>query len=76
MDWFDKKRAIAFVMPETGWNIGTFAWPLVTTFLVSVYAWRGAILIIGGIQLHGLVFSALVRSPKPRATKEVSGISR
>ena len=45
--------------------------PLATQFLIDLYGWRGALLLIGGLNLHGIICGASLR----RATDDVSEIT-
>ena len=45
--YFVKRRALASSMAVTGTAAGVFFWPPFARFLMDVYAWQGACLIIG-----------------------------
>ena len=51
-------------------SLGLFIWPPACQLLIDSYGWRGAFIIMGGVQLNGIVFSALIRpiTPPPMCT--------
>ena len=58
--YFDKRRAFATGLGVSGAGIGTFIFSPITSILIKVYTWQGAILIQSGLVLNciacGLVF--------------------
>ena len=57
---FTKNYATANGIARTGYSIGLFVFgPLVQLFL-NTYGWRGTMLLIGGISMHGVVSGALL----------------
>ncbi|XP_013779101.1 monocarboxylate transporter 12-like [Limulus polyphemus] len=59
--YFDKKRAFATGIAVCGSGFGTFALAPLTDWLVDYYGWKGAMMIVSGILLNGIVFGALYR---------------
>jgi MFS family permease len=59
--YFDKHRAIAFGIASAGCGVGTFLSPVILHYCNEHFGWRGAVLIIGGIQLNHVVCAALYR---------------
>ena len=61
--YFEKRRALAIGLAVTGSGLGAFAVPPLLEFLIHVYTWRGAMLILGGfcfnIVVAGLLFRPL-----------------
>ena len=56
--YFTKYRAFATGVAVCGTGLGTFTFALLSSVLVVTYGWQGAMLIIAGIALNGLVCSA------------------
>lgn len=59
--YFDKKRSLANGLATCGAGVGTIVFPHVTKYLIKVYAWRGALLILSGAFLNMTVFGFLMR---------------
>lgn len=59
---FEKRRGLATGLAVTGSGLGSFAFPPLMGYLMEVYAWRGMLLIMGGICLELLVAGSLYRS--------------
>ena len=71
---FDRYRNMALPFVTVGASVGNFCYPPLVTFFNELYGWRGAILIMGGLTLHLIVFSALLRPidvPKVLSEKTV-----
>jgi len=70
--YFTKKRAIATAVS----TIGLSFWSTITSptvqFLIEIYGWRGAILLIGAINLQMPVPAALYRPPRERSDPVVA----
>jgi predicted MFS family arabinose efflux permease len=60
-DYFDRYYDAANAIVHAGASIGIMVMPLLTQFLLQVYGWRGALLIIGGLNCHILVCGGLIR---------------
>ncbi|XP_022112176.1 monocarboxylate transporter 13-like isoform X2 [Acanthaster planci] len=61
--YFREKYALAAFVTLTGSPVGMMLYGPVTQFLVDVYGWRGAMLLLGGVSFHVVVASMLVRRP-------------
>lgn len=59
--YFDRRRAMATGIAVCGSGIGTFIFPPFMNFLLSLYGWRGSLMILAGISLHCCIFGALMR---------------
>ncbi|XP_046341534.2 monocarboxylate transporter 14-like [Haliotis rufescens] len=59
--YFDKRRSLANALGSLGGGVGTLALPPLLQMMMSVYTWRGALLITGGLVLNCAVFGALFR---------------
>jgi len=59
--YFDKKRAMATGIAVCGSGCGTFVFAPLGNWLVSMYGWKGANIIFGGIILQGCICGALMR---------------
>ena len=70
--WFAKKRSMMTGIMLNGSGIGTFILPPVASRLVSLYDWRIAYLIIGGITLVITVLAAQFLRRDPSAIKQQS----
>ena len=68
--YFEKRRGFATGLAVTGSGLGAFAFPPLFGKLIHIYAWRGALLIVGGIGFNIIVSGALFRAP-PMMTTEV-----
>ena len=59
--YFVQRRALAHGIYTTGLSVGFFTLPTVVRVIISQYAWQGALVLISGILLHGLIFAALLK---------------
>ncbi|XP_078056892.1 monocarboxylate transporter 3-like [Mustelus asterias] len=59
--YFSKRRTLAMGMAFTGVGIGSFVFSPLFQYLIDVYTWRGALLIIAGLMLNLMVCGALIR---------------
>ncbi|GIY90396.1 monocarboxylate transporter 12 [Caerostris darwini] len=59
--YFEKQRAFATGVAVCGSGMGTFALAPLTEYLVEMYGWKGAMLIIAALVLNCTVFGALFR---------------
>lgn len=62
--YFEKRRPVANALASAGECICTFAFTPLFQLLIDSYSWRGALLILGGLQLHLCVCGALLRPLK------------
>jgi MCP family monocarboxylic acid transporter-like MFS transporter 12 len=63
--YFDKKRSLACGIIVMGMGLGYTVWPPLTQFLVDTFGWRGAMIILSGLSMHGIPLGALLR-PIPK----------
>ena len=81
--YFHKKRAFATGLAVAGSGIGTFLFAPLTEWLIEMYTWKGALIVIGGIMLNivacGAVFrpleATLGRKKKPLLDQEETSIT-
>ena len=59
-NYFDTCYDVADAITHAGVSCGVILMPLLTQFLSDVYGWRGALLILGGLNLHIVVSGALL----------------
>lgn len=59
--YFDKRRALATGIAVCGSGIGSFVFAPLSEALLSRYSWKGAMWILSGLSLNGIVFAALFR---------------
>ncbi|XP_058870440.1 monocarboxylate transporter 13-like [Acipenser ruthenus] len=59
--YFHQRRTLATGVGFMGVGVASFAFSPLFQFLVDHYAWRGALLILGGLSLNLLVCGALLR---------------
>lgn len=62
--YFDRKRPMANALSSAGECMLTFVFTPLSQWLVDSYSWRGAMLILGGLQLNLCVCGALLRPLK------------
>ncbi|KAI5104420.1 monocarboxylate transporter 13 [Silurus meridionalis] len=65
MQYFSKRRSLAMGLGFTGVGLSSFAFSPLFQFLVQLYGWRGALLILGGLSLNIIVSGALIRPLGP-----------
>ena len=46
-----------------GIGIGVFVWPVITTSLIGAYGWRGALIVVAALHLHGVPCCAMLAPP-------------
>ncbi|XP_077445835.1 monocarboxylate transporter 13-like isoform X3 [Stigmatopora argus] len=66
MTSFTRRRTFALGLAFTGIGVASFAFNPLFQFLVETYAWRGALLILGGLSLNIVPCGALIRRQGPR----------
>jgi hypothetical protein len=59
--YFEKRRAFATGLAVAGSGIGTFLFAPLIEKLIETFAWRGTLLIIGGIMYNLMICGALLR---------------
>ena len=60
--YFNKRRALATGIAVCGSGIGAFVFSPLTETTIRAYGWRGALMILSGVCLNGMVSGALFRS--------------
>lgn len=65
--YFEKKRAFATGVAVCGSGIGGFVFAPLCVYLINEYSWKGALWIVSGIVLNGVIFSCFYR-PLPKRT--------
>ncbi|XP_060068752.1 monocarboxylate transporter 12-like [Ylistrum balloti] len=68
--YFEKRRALATGIATCGSGIGGFVFAPLSVLLLETYGWRGAMWIITGIVLNGIVFASFYRSDYPLTVKD------
>ena len=66
--YFKKKRALATGIAVCGSGVGGFVFAPLCEFLIAEYTWKGAMWVISGICLNGVVVTALLR-PLPGSSE-------
>ncbi|XP_048041749.1 monocarboxylate transporter 13 [Megalobrama amblycephala] len=61
MQYFTMRRSLAMGLGFTGVGLASFAFSPLFQYLVEVYAWRGALLILGGLSFNMIACGALIR---------------
>ncbi|XP_063043294.1 monocarboxylate transporter 13 isoform X2 [Engraulis encrasicolus] len=61
MQYFTRRRSLAMAIGFTGVGLSSFAFSPLFQFLLETYAWRGALLILGGMSLNMVACGALIR---------------
>ncbi|XP_041820971.1 monocarboxylate transporter 13 [Chelmon rostratus] len=74
---FTRRRALALGLAFSSVGISSFAFNPLFQLLVETYAWRGALLILGGLSLNIVPCGALVRPKRrPKAPAKADSESR
>ncbi|CAG5958413.1 unnamed protein product [Menidia menidia] len=71
--YFEKRRPVANALASSGECIFTFVLTPLFQLLIDSFSWRGALLILGGLQLNLCVCGMLLRPLK--ATRTVTSVS-
>ena len=64
--YFEKRRGLATGLAVTGSGLGAFIFPPLMNYIEALYAWRGMLLLFGGICFNVMVAGALFRPPQMR----------
>lgn len=59
--YFNKRKALAYGIAMSGRAIGIFILPPLLQYLINLYSWRGALLILGGLVSNLCVCGSLMR---------------
>ncbi|XP_012718434.2 monocarboxylate transporter 13 [Fundulus heteroclitus] len=74
--YFEKKRPVANALASAGECILTFSLTPLFQLLIDCFSWRGALLILGGLQLHLCVCGLLLRPIRtPGAAASIRRVS-
>ncbi|XP_035264430.1 monocarboxylate transporter 13 [Anguilla rostrata] len=72
LQYFTHRRSLAMALGFTGVGLSSFAFSPLFQLLVKLYAWRGALLILGGLSFNMMVCGALIRPlPAPKALEQI-----
>jgi len=63
--YFQRRRAFATGIAVCGAGVGCFVFAPLCKYLLTVYAWKSAMLIVSGITLNGVVFASLLVPLRP-----------
>lgn len=74
--YFEKKRALATGIAVCGSGIGNFVFAPLCEFLLKKYSWQGAMWIISGMVLNGIVFSTFFRPLSETCAKKKNNNSK
>ena len=69
--YFQKRRAIATGIAVCGAGVGGFVMAPFGRFLLDIYDWKNAMLIVAGISLNSCVFACLLRPLEPTKKKKL-----
>ena len=72
-NWFDVRRGLAIGLLMSAASVGSFVWSPLASTLIQYYDWRGAMLIISGIQLNGVVFGLFLRKFRAKTVRTTIG---
>ncbi|XP_006817453.1 monocarboxylate transporter 12-like [Saccoglossus kowalevskii] len=61
--YFHKRHALANGIAQSGVAVGVMTFPLLYQILIDKYGWRGAMLVMAGINMNLVVCGMLMRSP-------------
>ncbi|XP_062850342.1 monocarboxylate transporter 13 [Trichomycterus rosablanca] len=76
MQYFSTRRSLAMGLGFTGVGLSSFAFSPLFQYLVQEYAWRGALLILGGLSLNLVAAGALIRPLRPCKVVEKTKTSK
>lgn len=72
MQYFNLRRSLAMGLGFTGVGLASFAFSPLFQYLVEAYAWRGALLVLGGLSFNMIACGALIRPlGKPKVVVKV-----
>ena len=60
-EYFEKYYILALNLALLGSGLGIIVTPLITQLLRDIYGWRGALLLLAGINMHSLIVGALLK---------------
>ncbi|XP_022082140.1 monocarboxylate transporter 13-like [Acanthaster planci] len=62
--YFKRRYSLATGVAIVGISIGQMIFPVIIRFLITLYGWRGAMFLIGALQMNGVAACALFRPLK------------
>ena len=74
--FFDKRRALATGIASCGSGVGTFIFAPMVSYLIRKYTWTGAMWILAGIVLNGVVCGAVFRGIPRRRNDDGTKVKR
>uniref|UniRef100_A0A8C1WKK3 Monocarboxylate transporter 13 n=1 Tax=Cyprinus carpio TaxID=7962 RepID=A0A8C1WKK3_CYPCA len=77
MQYFTVRRSLAIGLGFTGVGLASFAFSPLFQYLVEVYAWRGALLVLGGLSFNMIACGALIRPlGKPKVVLKTENLTK
>ncbi|XP_069107892.1 monocarboxylate transporter 12-like isoform X2 [Argopecten irradians] len=70
--YFERRRALATGIATCGSGIGGFVFAPLSVYLQEKFGWQGAMWIITGVVLNGIVFASFYRSDYPLKVKDTA----
>ena len=74
--YFQAQRGLANAVANTGVSVSALVYPPLTQFFITSYGTRGALLLVGGIQVQAVVAACLMRSVEFYEKKDRELVSR
>ncbi|XP_072176500.1 monocarboxylate transporter 12-like [Diadema setosum] len=65
-DYFPDSFQVASSVLIAGGGIGNMILPVVTQLITDAYGWKSALLMLGALNLHSVVYGALIKPSKPQ----------
>ena len=61
--YYQRHQSLATGIATSGSGLGGAIMPIIFGKLIQIYGWKGSLIVVAGLQLHLIVFAALLRSP-------------
>ena len=61
--YFVRRQAFSVAVSKAGLSVGVLFWSDFAHFAIAKYGYRGALLLMAGVNLHGYVIAAIFRAP-------------
>ena len=74
--FFVERQAFSVAVCMVGLSVGALFWSNFAHFTIAEYGYRGALLLMAGVNLHGFVIAALFRAPNFEKKMELDTKSR
>ena len=68
--FFVRRQAFSVAVCKAGYSAGVLFWSNFVQFAIAKYGYRGALVVMAGINLHGYVIAAIIRGPNFKIKKE------